>query len=209
MLSQRLFQLVLFAYPREFRLEYESEMTQFFRDCYRDVQSDGLAAAGRFWLRMITDVIRTAPLERWETLGKGSETMKNLKTDGIGLLVCVAIIVVAFLLLGYGRKQEVASILLFGNALDAIVTAGVISTLIIFPLVKFTRLSRLRTALWSLLIVNGALLIIATLIGNAVDPQFNFPRVFVGYLVSFVFWLAIHWTWSRYDTDTILAAPQM
>ncbi len=50
--------------------------------------------------------------------------MKNLKTNLIGLLACLTVIVVAFLLLGYGRKHEVASILLFGHALDAIVTAG-------------------------------------------------------------------------------------
>ena len=193
---------MLFAYPREFRLEYESEMTHLFRDCHRDIQSSGLVAAASFWLRMICDVIRTAPVERWETLGKGSETMKNLKTDVIGLLVCVAIIVVAFLLLGYGRKHEVASIMLFGYALDAIVTAGVISNLIIFLLAKFTRFSRFRTALWSLVIVNGALLLLATLIGINVDPGFNFPSVFVGYLVSFILWLTIHWIWSQTKTST-------
>lgn len=193
---------MLLAYPRAFRLEYESEMTQLFRDCHRDIQSSGLVAAVSFWLRMIFDVIRTAPLERWETLGKGSETMKNLKTDVIGLLACVAIIVVAFLLLGYGRKHEVASILLFGKALDAIVTAGVIGNLIIFLLVKTTRLSRFRTALWSLLIVNGALLLVVTLIGANVDPQFNFPSVLIAYLVSFVLWLTIHWLWSQTKTST-------
>lgn len=202
MLSKRLFRFMLLAYPREFRLEYGSEMTQLFRDCYRDTQSCGLVTAAGFWLRMIYDVIRTAPLERWETLGKGNETMKNLKTDVIGLLACVAIIVIAFLLLGYGRKHEVASILVFGKALDAIVTAGVISNLIIFTLIKATRLSRFRTALWSLLIVNGVLLITATLIGNAVDPQFNFPSVLVGYLISFVLWLTIHWIWSQTKTST-------
>lgn len=202
MLSKRLFQLMLLAYPREFRLEYEPEMVQLFRDSYRDIQSGGLVAVASFWQRTIFDVIRTAPLERWETIGKGSETMKNLKTDVIGLLACVAIIVVAFLLLGYARKHEVASLLVFGYALDAIVTAGVISNLIIFLLVKFTRFSRFRTALWSLLIVNGALLLVATLIGTNVDPGFNFPSVFVGYLVSFILWLTIHWIWSQTKTTT-------
>ena len=191
---------MLLAYPREFRLEYELEMTQLFRDCYRDIESGGLVAAVSFWQHMVFDVIRTAPLERWETLGKGSETMK--KIDVIGLLACVAIIVVAFLLLGYGRQNQVASILLFGYALDAIVTAGIISNLIIFLLMKFTRLSRFRTALWSLVIVNGALLLVATLIGINVDPGFSFPNVFIGYLVSFILWLTIHWIWSQRNTST-------
>ena len=200
MLSKRLYQLMLLAYPRDFRLDYGSEMTQVFHDCHREIQSSGLATALQFWLRIILDVVRTAGVERWETLGKGREIMK--RTDVTGLAICVAIIAGAFFLLGYGRKHEVASILLFGHALDAIVTAGVIGNVVVLLLVKMKHLAQFRTALWSLLIVNGALLIIATLIGNAVDPSFNFARLFVGYLVSFLFWLTIHWIWSRTNTAT-------
>jgi hypothetical protein len=190
---------MLLAYPRAFRLEYGSEMTQLFRDCYRDVQA-GAGAAVRFWLHIIFDVIRTAPRERWETLGKESETMKNLKTDAIGLLACAAILVIAILLLRYGMKHQVAALMLFGT-LDAIVAAGVISNLIIFPLVMATRLSRFRTALWSLLIVHGALLLTATLIGST-DPHFNFPWVLAGYIASFIFWVTIHWILSQTKTST-------
>ena len=196
LLSKRLFQLMLRAYPREFRLEYGPSVKQVFRDCYRDMQSRGFLTSVEFWLRIIYDLIKTAPLERWEALGKDHATMKDLKTNLIGLLACLAVIVVAFLLLGYGRKHEVGSILLFGHALDAIVTAGIISNLIIFPLVMATRLSPFRTALWSLVIVNGVLLLIALLIGSRVDPQFSFARVLIGYLVSFILWLAIHWIWQ-------------
>jgi len=198
-LSKQLFQFMLLAYPREFRFEYGTEMMQVFCDSYRDTNSRGTVV--ELWLRVILDVIRTAPLERWETLRRG-ETMKNVKRDAIGLLACLAIIVLAFLLLGYGRKHEVGSILMFGHALDAIVTAGVVSNLIIFALMMATRLSTFRTALWSLLIVNGALLLIATLIGSRVDPTFNFPMVIASYLISFVFWLAIHWIWSQIRTPT-------
>ena len=194
---QRLFQLMLRAYPREFRLEYGSEMTQLFHDCYRDIRSDGLISAIAFWWRIILDVIRTAPLERWEALERRYKIMKNLKTDLIGLVSCLAIIAVVFLLFGYARRHEVASILVFGHTLDAIITAGIISNLIIFPLVILTRLSAFRTALWTLLAVNGALLLIATLIGSRVDPGFNFMTLFAAYLVSFAFWLAIHWLRSQ------------
>jgi len=197
--SKQLFQLMLLAYPREFRFEYGSEMTQVFCDCYRDSNSRGVATIVELWLRVILDVIRTAPLERWETLGKG-ETMKNVKRDALGLLACLAITVVAFLLLGYLRKHDFGGFYILGFALDAIVTAGVIGNLIIFVLMMATRLSTFRTALWSLLIVNGALLLIAILIGFRVDEHFNFPMVFVSYLVSFFFWLAIHWIWSQIRT---------
>ena len=201
-----LFQFMLLAYPREFRLEYGPAMSQVFRDCYRETQSGGFVTSLEFWLRIISDVIKTAPLERWEALGKDHASMKNLKTNVIGLLACLAVIVVAFLLLGYGRKHEVASILFFGYALDAIVTAGVIGNLIIFPLVMATRLSPFRTALWSLLIVDAALLLVAVLIGSRVDPQFSFARVLIGYIVSFMLWLAIHWIWSQTRTTTVPVA---
>src|SRR5215470_8312539 len=110
-LSKQLFQLLLLAYPRAFRLEYGSEMTQVFCACYRDSNSRGLLTTLEFWLRVILDVIRTAPLERWETLGKG-ETMKNLKRDAIGLLACLAIIVVALLLHRYVLMHGIGSTLL-------------------------------------------------------------------------------------------------
>ncbi|HEY0762636.1 MAG TPA: hypothetical protein VGD61_09730 [Pyrinomonadaceae bacterium] len=200
LLSKQLFQVLLLAYPRDFRVAYGPEMTQCFRDCYRDIQPRGLLTMSDFWLRVIADVIRTAPLERWETLRKG-ETMKNVKRDAIGLVACLVITVIAFVLLGYGRKHEVGSILMFGHALDAIVTAGILGNLVIFVLMMATRLSTFRTALWSLAIVNGALLLLATLIGSRVDPQFSFGTLFIAYLVSFIFWLTIHWIWSQIRTQ--------
>jgi hypothetical protein len=67
------------------------------------------------------------------------------------------------------------------------------------------RLSTFRTALWTLLIVNGALLLISTLIGIRVGG-FSFPIVFFSYVVSFFFWLAIHWVWSETKTSPEPAA---
>lgn len=198
--SKHVFQLMLLAYPREFRLDYGSEMTHVFCDCYRDSNSRGSLTVLELWLRVIADVIRTAPLERWETFRKG-ETMKNVKRDVLGLLACLAIVVVALLLLGYVRTLS-GSIVMVGFALDAIVVAGVISSLIIFVLMMTRRHTTFRTALWSLVIVNGALLLFATLLGMRVDPGFNFPIILISYIVSFLFWLTIHWIWSQIRTPT-------
>ena len=198
--SKHVFQLLLLAYPREFRLDYGSEMTHVFCDCYRDSNSRGSLTVLELWLRVIADVIRTAPLERWETFRKG-ETMKNVKKDVLGLLACLAIVVVALLLLGYVRTLS-GSIVMVGFALDAIVVAGVISNLLIFVLMMTKRHTTFRTALWSLVIVNGALLLFATLLGMRVDPGFNFPTILISYIVSFLFWLTIHWIWSQIRTPT-------
>ena len=205
MLSKRLFQMMLFAYPREFRLEYGPEMTQVFRDCYRDTESHGLLTAAGFWLRITLDVIRTAAVERWTTLMKGSETMNNLKRDVIGVIACVAIIGAALFLLGYLRTHATGSILLLGYALDAIIVAGVISNLVIFLLRRAVRFATFRTALRTLLIVHGALLLLAILIGIRVGG-ISFPLVFLSYVVSFAFWLTIHWFWSQTKTSPEPAA---
>ena len=189
---------MLLAYPRQFRFDYGSEMTQVFCDCYRDTDSRGTAV--ELWLRVILDVIRTAPLERWETLRKG-ETMRNVKRDALGLVGCLAITAVALFLHRYMVTHGVGSAFLLGYTLDAIVTAGVIGNLIIFVLMMARRQSTFRTALWSLVIVNGALLLIAILLGILVGG-FNFPAVIVAYVVSFFFWLTIHWIWSQIRTPT-------
>jgi len=192
-LSKQLFQLMLLAYPRAFRFEYGTEMTQVFCDSYRDSNS-----VVELWLRVILDVIQTAPLERWETLRKG-ETMRNVKRDALGLLGCLAIVGLALIPHRYMVTHGVGSMFLLGYALDAIVTAGVIGNLIIFVLMMAKRRSTFRTALWSLAIVHGALLLIAILIGIRVGG-FNFPAVVVSYIVSLLFWLSIHWIWSQIRT---------
>ena len=196
-MSNRLFQLMLLAYPREFRLEYGLEMAQLFRDCHRDIQSDGLKGTIDFWQRMILDVIRTAPLERWEALGRRYKTMKNLKSNVLGLLACLAIIAVALLVFDYGKRHEVRTIWMY--ALDAIITAGVVSNLIIFPLVTLTRFTSFRAALWILVLVNGALFGVSVLIGSIVGG-FSLAPVLFSYVVSFVFWLTIHWLLSQIRT---------
>jgi hypothetical protein len=194
--SQRLFRFILLAYPREFRRVFGPDMAQVFRDCYREVEKSPLGV-WRLWLHTLPDLIRTAPKEHLEKLGKDSSVMNNLRKDALALLGCIGIIVIAFLLLSYGIKHGVPSILVFGFALDALVTAGIVGNLIIFLLVKTTRLNPVRTALWTFLVVNAVLLLVATLLGSRVDPQFRLGSVLIGYVVSFLFWFGLHWVWAK------------
>jgi hypothetical protein len=196
--SQRIFQVSLLAYPREFRREYGPHMAQLFRDCHRDEHRDhGALGVGRLWVHTFFDIARTAPAEQLDNLGRKNSIMNNLRRDVLALVGAIAIIVIAFLLLSYGRKNEVSSILMFGSALDALVTAGIIGNLIVFLLVKFTRLNPLRIALWTFLVINVALLALAVVVGGRVDPQFNIGKVAIGYLVSFLIWFGLHWMWTR------------
>jgi hypothetical protein len=193
---------MLRAYPQEFRREYGPQMAQLFRDRQREEhRTKRRFGVGRLWLHTFFDLMRTAPIEHWDNLRKDNWIMNKLRKNGIAILASLGIIVAAFLLLSYGRKHEVPSILIFGHVLDALVTAGIIGNLIVFLLVMTTRLNALRVALWTLLVVNGILLSLSAVIGSRVDPQFKLATVLVGYVVSFVFWFGLHWMWGREKTS--------
>jgi hypothetical protein len=202
-LPQKTFALMLFAYPRGFRSRYGPQMTQLFRDCYRD--SRGPLNMLAFWSRMAIDVVRTAPVERWESFTKDG-LMKNLKRDALAFLGCALIIGSALLMLDYGRKHEIALILVIGYALDAMVVAGVIANLIVFLLVKASRLNALRIALWTMVIVHGSLLLIALIIGPHMGGEFRPMNVIAAYVVSFAIWFSLHWLWAKSKTDARLAS---
>jgi len=121
----------------------------------------------------------------------------NRRSDAIALLGCVGIIVIAFLLLSYGRRNDVASILLFGYVLDALVTTGVIGNLIVFVLTKTTKLDPLRIALWTFAVVHAVPLLFVVVVISRNDPRFNLAATVVGYLVSFAIWAGLHFAWRH------------
>ena len=190
-ISCKLYGLLLLAYPLEFRRRFGNEMLQVFRDSYR-METSRRSLPG-FWLWTLFDLVMTAAKERANRWRK-EET--NMNRNLLALVGSIAIIIVAFLLLSYGRKNEVASILLFGYVLDALVTTGVIGNLIAFILSKATRLDPLRTALWTFAIVHAVLLLMVLVISRN-DPRFNLAATVVGYLVSFGIWAGLHFALSR------------
>ena len=121
----------------------------------------------------------------------------NRRSDAVALAVCVGIIVVAFLLLSYGRKNEIGSILLFGYVLDALVTTGIVGNLIVFILNKATKLDPMRTALWTFAIVHVSLLLLSVLVIGRIVPRSNVTAVVIGYVVSFAIWAGFHVAWHR------------
>jgi len=120
----------------------------------------------------------------------------NRRSDAIAWLGCVGIILIAFLLLHYGRKNEVASILVFGYILDALIVSGIIGNVIVFLLTKTTKLDPFRIALWTFATVHAALLLFIVLVISRIDPGFNL-FVVIAYPVSFVIWTALHFAWRR------------
>lgn len=62
--SERIYQLLLLAYPRAFREEYASEMLLTFRDAYREA-SRGRSALGvlAFWADLLSDFVKSVYTE--------------------------------------------------------------------------------------------------------------------------------------------------
>ena len=195
-LSHKVFGALLAVYPRAFRREYGAQMTQLFADCYRAEQKFGFGGLSAFWLRSLSDLLISALREHLDNLKKESSKMTNLQRNVMALGACLAIIVVAFLLLSYGRSHEVPPILFFGKTLDALVTAGILGNLVVF-LLRLTRLDPVKTTLWTMLTVNALLLILALLIGGRVDRSFSAASLFVAYAASFLIWFGLHWAWSK------------
>ena len=202
-LSERVYRLLLKAYPLEFRREYGPHMTQVFRDCRRaELRSGNRFGHVILWIRTVLDLIQTVLKEQVESIGKENSIMSTLRRDAVALFGCIGIIALAMLLLNYGRAHDVSSILIFGYALDAVVVAGTLGNLIVFLLAKTTRLNPLRTALWTFLIINAAPVILLAVIGTRIEPQFRLMPILIGYSVSFVFWFSIHWIWSQTKSST-------
>lgn len=205
-ISPRVYRILLLAYPAQFRREYGLQMAQLFRDSWRYQGRQGTKfGLLHLWLRTLLDLIQTVPHEHLHNLGKEKSLMNNLRKDALAVAGCLAIIVIAFFLLQYGRSHNVPSILLFGYILDAVVTTGVIGNLVVFFLTKTTRLNSLRTALWTFLILNGVPAILLAFIGSRIDPQFSLGSVLVGYVVSFLFWYGLHWMWAQKGRGQVAA----
>lgn len=119
-----------------------------------------------------------------------------MRRDMISLAGCIAIIATALALLNYGRTHEVSSILVFGRLLDAIAVTGIIGNLIVFLLVKTTKRDSFRIALWTFLVVHAVLALLIAIMGPQLEAQFRFGPILLGYVLSFLFWVGLHWAWQ-------------
>jgi hypothetical protein len=186
-ISCKLYGFLLLAYPPEFRRRFTSEMVQVFRDSYR-LETSRRSLPG-FWLWTLFDLVVSVAKERKESMIMN----RNL----VALLGSIGIIVIAFLLLSYGRKNEVASILMFGYVLDALVTTGVIGNLVVLILTKTAKFDPLRIALWTFAVVHAVPLLLVVLVVGRNDPRFNVTATVIGYLVSFAIWTGLHFAWRH------------
>lgn len=200
-MPERIFQLMLFAYPRDFRHEYGWLMAQLFRDCHRAARKgDETLATTKLWLRAWVDLVKAAPRERWNNLRKDNSIMSQTLRDVIALVGGLVIAAAALVLLGYARKHQVVPILTVGHTLDALATVGIIGNIVTFLVAKAAKLSPVRAALWCFGVVAALLFTLAAVVGGRVDPQFSVAKIAIAYLISFVFWFGLHWIWAKGKT---------
>ena len=198
-ISRRVYGLLLFAYPTAFRNAYRAEMIQTFCDCYRaQVRERGAVGLFRLWGSVLVDLVLSAVKEHSEA---EDSFMNNLRKDLIAIVGCVIVIASAFILLSYGRKHEVSSILAFGYFLDALATTGIVGNLIVFLLQKVTKFNSFRIAISTFLVVHAVPLFLLVFIAGPNDPRFNVAATAVGYAGSFLFWVLFHWMWSNTDNS--------
>ncbi len=148
--AERIYRLLLRAYPPDFRAEYEREMVLLFRDQCResDVRTLG------FWTAVICDVARSAPALRMEAWRQNTRTMEvSMKLaailtvllgvlgianavvewvagskgaiDGAYVLAVVLGVLASALLLGAGvaillRRQQAARLALFASLVSVV-----------------------------------------------------------------------------------------
>jgi hypothetical protein len=64
-ISERVYRVLMAAYPREFRDAYGRQMEQTFRDlCRRERGRGGVVGLARLWVRVVLDLASTAVAER-------------------------------------------------------------------------------------------------------------------------------------------------
>jgi len=85
--AERIYRLLLRAYPPDFRAEYGREMVLLFRDQCResDVRTFG------FWAAVIWDVARSAPALRMESWRQSTQTMEVIMKLTAMLTVLVGV----------------------------------------------------------------------------------------------------------------------
>ena len=83
--SERAYALLLRAYPSGFRAAYEREMRMTFRDLVRDAGTTGPG----FWMRIIADVVRSAPAQHAAALRarhNSNQRMEESRMKPMGIL---------------------------------------------------------------------------------------------------------------------------
>jgi hypothetical protein len=207
--SNRLYRLLLAAYPAEFRHEYGAQMAQVFRDRCREEtgrRNGGSHRAGlaRVWMETILDLARTAPEEHLQHAGRGVRLMKAL----LKIVAAIVVYAVLFMLIGKflaGSRERLP--FLVGTLIDSLVAIGILFNFLVLVFFTTRLLTAVRAVITSGIITS--VLVIAMVAAIALShPADGRPNgtVIMGLLVSFLVWFGVHWFWAQKKGQTQAAA---
>jgi hypothetical protein len=192
-LSERVYRLLLAAYPKEFRDAYGSQMEQTFRDLCREARRRrGMLGLVRLWARVLLDLTSTAAVQRIDErkLVRQREVKVNerrMALAGLVLLSAPLFFVAASLLkyeLGIGVLFDPLDAFLFDpgrqhifNFLSPVVFLGGLSLALALNAYAVVRLNvgreegaivgtvRLEVRYWNIAVSALSLLLLVTLVG--------------------------------------------
>jgi len=125
MIAERIYRLLLRAYPPAFRAEYGREMVLLFRD---QCQESDVRTVG-FWTAVICDVVRSAPALRVQAWRENTKTIEVIMKLAAILTVLIGLIgtvnaVIEWSAGGSGSTAHVLALLLAVGAGVLLVVAG-------------------------------------------------------------------------------------
>jgi len=104
-ISGRVYEVLLVAYPKEFRSEYRPQMVQAFRDlCREELGRGSKAGSVKLWARTFLDLATTALTERVSSCANDEEVIvNNHKLAAVGFaLLLLPLFFVSARLMRYG-----------------------------------------------------------------------------------------------------------
>ena len=196
--SERVYRLLLLAYPREFRRDRGVEMAQVFGDlCREEKRRSGAIGLMRVWVRAVPDLVSTAFAQR--VRGSDEEVYmqdRRLAVIGFVLLLAPLYFVSASLLkywLGVGFLFDPLEAFLsvagrreVFNLISPVVFLGGLGLALALNLYAVTRLNfsreegtivstvRVKLGLWNIAVAAVSVLLLATLVGYVLLENFAY-----------------------------------
>jgi hypothetical protein len=203
--SNRLYRLLLAAYPAEFRHEYGAHMAQVFRDRCREEQGrrrgvGGSAGLARVWMETILDLARTAPEEHLHNAGRGVRLMKALLKIAAALVAYAVLFMLAGKFLASTREHLP---FLVGTLLDSLIAIGILFNFLVLIFVNTGWLAAKRAVIISGIITS--VLVIAMVSAIALSQPVNGRpngAAIMGLVLSFLLWFGVHWLWAQRKNQT-------
>lgn len=185
---------MLLAYPAGFRREYGREMRVLFADRRREVAGAARPLAlARLWCETLTDLLRTAPAEHFDSLTKGEGVMGTLRT------VALAVVAYAFTLFVVAPlyARNVGTIPGFvASLLDALIATGLVFNFVYLLLTLPRWLEGPRAVRAALMITTAVIGLLITLMMLSGGPPARANlSIIVAQILALLVWFTIHLWW--------------